>query len=331
MRTRLRSALLPMLLVTACATEEPAAPELLAAPGGGGSGGPKVSSADPSNGNQGQSLTVRVLGSGFDQTAVASWERNGQPDPKITVTSTTFISSKEVRANITIAADADTVLYDVAVTLFVGGVPGKKGVGIEKFSVKPGPHPANSTVMLSDALFTIGSQPVRGSEGDSLITLTVGTDDEAIDVGLYYQLTHATYQNAVRLGQPPCAYDPADKPGTIDDDRRARLFDKLIENQVRGRFALWITVSKPNLEAASDNHGWSLHWYQNDSLFTVSENFGMIPGVFPTVEEISSQVYRFSGGRVGIRDRNGSPGRDYLHIACPNLDSFTVTWNPPAP
>jgi uncharacterized membrane protein len=45
--------------------------------------------------------------------------------------STTFVSSKELRANITIDADAPTELYDVIVRTSGG----KRGIGIEKFAV----------------------------------------------------------------------------------------------------------------------------------------------------------------------------------------------------
>jgi len=130
---RFLAAFLPILLVAACAGE-PAAPGLLAAKGGGG-GPPKVTATDPDSGQQGQRLNVRVLGSGYNTTAVATWERNGVPDAKVTVNSTTFVSSSEVIADISIAADADTVLYDVAVEITASDGSRKKGVGIEKFQV----------------------------------------------------------------------------------------------------------------------------------------------------------------------------------------------------
>jgi probable HAF family extracellular repeat protein len=96
------------------------------------SGGVSVTAADPAYGKQGTvGLEVRVLGSGFDQGSRASWERGGAPDPKITVNSTAFVGSSELRANIDIEADADIDLYDVAVYT----ARGRKGIGTEKFEV----------------------------------------------------------------------------------------------------------------------------------------------------------------------------------------------------
>jgi probable HAF family extracellular repeat protein len=98
----------------------------------GGGSGVSVTATDPSYGKQGTvELEVRVLGSGFDQGSRASWERNGAPDPKVTVTRTVFVGASELRATIDIAAEADIDLYDVAVYT----LGGRKGVGTEKFEV----------------------------------------------------------------------------------------------------------------------------------------------------------------------------------------------------
>lgn len=94
---------------------------------------PVVSSVDPAYGKQGAvNLKVRIVGSGFGSDAQATWERFGIPDSKVQTNATRYISSTELEADITIAADADLDLYDVSVTL-VGS--GKKGVGMEMFEV----------------------------------------------------------------------------------------------------------------------------------------------------------------------------------------------------
>lgn len=112
------------------------------------SGGVSVTAADPGFGKQGTlGLTVRVLGSGFDNGSRASWERDGAPDPKVKVNSTTFVSASELRANIDIAGDAAIDLYDVAV--YTTG--GRKGIGTEKFSVTSA-VPLGVTGATSDAL-----------------------------------------------------------------------------------------------------------------------------------------------------------------------------------
>ncbi len=111
-------------------TEPADAPAL--AKGSGGGGGVSITAADPRYGKQGTvGLDVRVLGAGFDDGSRASWERDGAPDPKVRVNSTTFVSSSELRANIDIEVDADIDLYDIAV--YTRG--GRKGVGTEKFEV----------------------------------------------------------------------------------------------------------------------------------------------------------------------------------------------------
>lgn len=97
-----------------------------------GGAGPTVASTDPAWGKRGDiGLSVRILGSGFDAGSRASWERNGAVDPRITVRSSSFVSSTELVAVIEIASDADLALYDVAVTTSGG----RKGIGTEKFEV----------------------------------------------------------------------------------------------------------------------------------------------------------------------------------------------------
>jgi probable HAF family extracellular repeat protein len=97
-----------------------------------GGGGPTVSSVIPSWAHQGDAnVSVQILGSGFDQGSVASWERNGVADPKITVQQTRFVSSSELVATISVAGDAAIDFYDVAVTTSTR----KKGIGMESFAV----------------------------------------------------------------------------------------------------------------------------------------------------------------------------------------------------
>src|SRR5262249_27463662 len=83
---------------------------------GKSSGGPAVNAANPASGHQGDvTLDVTITGSGFDSGSRASWQRNGVPDPKITVNSTRYNSATSLTANITIAADAVVATYDIAV------------------------------------------------------------------------------------------------------------------------------------------------------------------------------------------------------------------------
>jgi len=108
--------------------DEPTAPPALAAPG---TGDPTVSSVVPDSSLRGVTLDVTVRGSGFDQGSAVKLERQGVPAAGITTNATTFVTSRRLIANITIAAEADTGKYDVAVTTSGG----RKGVGIELFTV----------------------------------------------------------------------------------------------------------------------------------------------------------------------------------------------------
>jgi probable HAF family extracellular repeat protein len=122
------------LLLAGCGGEtiSPAEPAARAAASGGG--GPGVKSTVPDSAPRNTRLTVRVLGSGFDQGSRAVWALAGDTTfatTKILTNSTTFVSSTELRADISIGADAPLANYDVvAVTS-----RGKKGIGIELFTV----------------------------------------------------------------------------------------------------------------------------------------------------------------------------------------------------
>jgi hypothetical protein len=97
-------------------------------------GDPTVKSTVPDSAPPNVTLDVRVLGSGYDAGSRATWALKGDTafaTTKIRTNSTRYVSSRELVANITIAADARQELYDVMV--MVGG--GKNGVGIELFAV----------------------------------------------------------------------------------------------------------------------------------------------------------------------------------------------------
>jgi len=143
------------LVTFASCTDGPTLPPIDAARS---SGDPSVASADPNNAPQDTTLDVRVLGSAFDRGSTAEWAIAGVPSAKVRTNSTRFVNSKELIANITIALDADTVLYDVIVTTTTG----KKGIGTELFQVRAkGPPPENPKAIFDypadDASFKIRS------------------------------------------------------------------------------------------------------------------------------------------------------------------------------
>ena len=97
----------------------------------GGTSDPTVESADPATAPQDTTLDVHVFGTNYDGGSRVDFSRGGVVDPKLQVNSTTFRSSRELVANVTVAPDAATVSYDIVVTKSTG----KKGIGTEKFAV----------------------------------------------------------------------------------------------------------------------------------------------------------------------------------------------------
>ena len=93
---------------------------------------PTVTSTTPDSATQDTTLDVVVTGSSFDAGSAAQWAIAGIPSSKVRTNATQFVNSRRLIANITIAVDADPVLYDVIVTT----PGGKKGIGTELFAVK---------------------------------------------------------------------------------------------------------------------------------------------------------------------------------------------------
>jgi probable HAF family extracellular repeat protein len=121
------------LVAWGCGGEPSTAPDLARGSGGGGKG-PTVRSTKPPSAPRGTTLNVQVLGSGFDQGSRAVWALNGDTlftTTKIKTNTTSFVSSTELVANITIDADASLDVFDVVVVT----LSNKKGIGIELFTV----------------------------------------------------------------------------------------------------------------------------------------------------------------------------------------------------
>lgn len=122
-----------------------------------GQGDIAVNSADPPSAPQGiVSLNVSVKGKGFKRGAQAKWFVSGTTNPGgVTVNSTTYVSSSELVANITVADTASLSFFDIQVQ----NSDGRTGKGIELFNVTEKLPPANSprpTPRLSTA--AIGSR-----------------------------------------------------------------------------------------------------------------------------------------------------------------------------
>ena len=93
--------------------------------------GVAVSSTTPAYARRDTTIDVRIFGSGFASDAQATWQLRGVADPaRVRTNSTTYVSSSELIANITISSDADLAFWDVVVR-----AGGKNGVGTEMFEV----------------------------------------------------------------------------------------------------------------------------------------------------------------------------------------------------
>ena len=130
-------AIATILLVSSCTKDDPTEPTVsgvMLAKGGGGGRPPKVKVDEtrPPDAPQDTTLDVLVIGAGFDNGSEVTMTLDGTFSDSVLTNSTTFVSSKELLANITIALGADTALYDVEV-LTLGG---KKGIGVDMFQVR---------------------------------------------------------------------------------------------------------------------------------------------------------------------------------------------------
>ena len=126
------AAIAALALTAACGSQDITSPTHGApAFAKGGGTGPTVRSTSPSGTAPGTTLDVRIFGSGFDNGTQATFAIDSVPTPGVVTNRTTFISSSELVANITVSDAADLTTYDVIATT----TGGKKGIGTELFLV----------------------------------------------------------------------------------------------------------------------------------------------------------------------------------------------------
>jgi hypothetical protein len=113
-----------------------------------------VSSTRPSYADRGTTVDVHVIGTGFVAGAQATWLLHGVADPaKVRTNSTTYLSSTEVVANVTVASDADLAFWDVQIM-----AGGKNGVGTEVFEITTAQYlgPATFVYAMNEAGQIVG-------------------------------------------------------------------------------------------------------------------------------------------------------------------------------
>jgi hypothetical protein len=117
--------------------------------------GPTVSSTQPSYAYRGTTVDVHVIGRGFVAGAQATWLLHGVANSaKVRTNSTTYVSSTDVVANITVSSDADLALWDVQIA-----AGGKNGVGTEVSAITAG------TVTVTEFISNDPAYSLRGDGG----------------------------------------------------------------------------------------------------------------------------------------------------------------------
>jgi hypothetical protein len=129
-----------------------------------------VSSVSPDTASLSTTLDVKISGNGFANGMVARWELSGAADPtQIITNSTTFVSSKQLVANVTISGNATAAKWDVAI--YAGG---KTGIGSELGVLKQAFQVLDPTatweIPLSDAGLSIRSDHVNSDGVNSVYT-----------------------------------------------------------------------------------------------------------------------------------------------------------------
>jgi len=170
-QTRTSYLIVALIGLAACDNHSPTLPTINAA---ATSSDVTVSAAVPDSATQDTTLDVTISGSGFAAGAEAQWGQGGTPSANVRTNSTRFVNSRKLIANITIAVDAATGLYDVIVT----NLSGKKGIGTELFAVK---QKATDTPIVaiyrnaaSDGLSSDGLAYVDGVDAVSALILAFG-------------------------------------------------------------------------------------------------------------------------------------------------------------
>lgn len=132
---RIRALVMAVIIAAGagCADNAPTGAVYQAGRLSGGGTGVEVTAATPNASTRDTTLDVAIAGSGFDNGSSVDFALAGVVEPKLHVNRTTYRSSSQLVANVTVAANADLAKYDVAVTTSGG----KKGIGSELFAVIP--------------------------------------------------------------------------------------------------------------------------------------------------------------------------------------------------
>lgn len=175
-----------------------------------------------------------------------------------------------------------------------------------------GRSPAPSFAELSNGFQTSTAQQVK-VVSDNRFKLELSGDGETFASAIDLLNTRAA-------GSANCT---TDVPASAE--RKAALLARLQDAPQQRFFNAF--VDKTSLAGASEQHRVAHTWNEPDGgLFTarVGSAPNLLPGSNATVSEASKNVFVFTGGVVMIADRTGQVA-DHLYMACPNLDTITIT------
>ena len=171
----------------------------------------QVTAADPAAAEQGTvNLNVRVTGKGFKNGARAQWFVTGTTNPGgVTVNSTTFVSSTELTANITVDDAATIANFDIQVL----NSDGRGGKGTELFAVTTKGQGQTScgadVINLSVSVFkytdatnttTYNLQPDLVYADGSPVPYVTGGKSKTSSILAKFQIDNCTYDFTLSLG-----------------------------------------------------------------------------------------------------------------------------------
>jgi hypothetical protein len=290
---------------------------------------PQVTSAEPAAAYPGQRLSVRVKGSGFDQSAQASWELNGAIETRILVHSTTYVSASELIADITVGNETPQAVFSVGVR-----VARKKGSGIEK-GVRDEAFLVGRTVSLSGGFVSTTPQPVYTWFNDEVQPGPRNHQYWHSEIADFIGTSNFANTHAAGIGQ--CwAF-----PYSTSEETRATLFERLTEAaSTNGLF--YAHVDLVNLDRSWGDNMVMRNFRLGDSVqyaWSVGGTLAMITSwtgsavnyseaTLPYVRKLGADVYEFSGGSVFMVQ---GPWRAGVIIPtavliCPNLDTVVMTY-----
>jgi len=268
---------------------------------------PTIASVEPAVAAPTQRLTVRVRGTGFDQTAVASWERNGTNEAEVVVHSTTFVSATEVLVDISVGPKAPITLYDVGVR-----IKRKRGTGVEK-GIRRESFMVGKLLAFSGALTSV-PQPVREVCGDAFSCLHSDFD----------YVSRIDFAATLAAGMDRCTFY-----GAAENNKDAYFQRLRRDGPISGTgYAHWDTRALDG--SAADN----LLLQSDADATTVDWGWQVKPGLGAlelNAARVDSARIRFTGGVVELSQGPwqrfvGCAGSACLRMSCPNLDTIVVAY-----